>query len=102
MFRELILSGLGLIIAATLQTSEPENHGADGYNDNEEYCEEIYWEDYDKCIDWRNPDLILTEELCESIIFKSTRRICFKKLAEERMKKKKWKRKMERRNGGEK
>ena len=93
MFKKMILSGLTLIMAATLQASETIHHGTDSYKDNEEYCEEIYWEDYDNCIDWYNPDLILTEKLCDSIIFESTKQICFEKLAEERMKKKKWREK---------
>jgi hypothetical protein len=49
---------------------------------NEEYCESIYWEDYDNCIDWHDPDLEITPELCEKTIFASTKQVCLDKLNE--------------------
>lgn len=49
---------------------------------NEEYCESIYWEDEDNCLDWHDENLKIDQEICRSIIFESTRKTCFKVLKE--------------------
>jgi len=49
---------------------------------NEEYCESIYWEDKDNCLDWHDENLEINEEICRSVIFESTRKTCFKVLEE--------------------
>ena len=45
---------------------------------HDEYCREIYWED-ENCVE---PQLIVTEEFCESIPFEGTRLACLEAVKE--------------------
>jgi hypothetical protein len=56
------------------------------YANNEEYCEEIYYEDYDNCGDWEDSRIELTPDFCESVVFESTKERCFKELEDEKEK----------------
>lgn len=47
---------------------------------NEEYCENIYWEDEFACIP---PNQIVTDRFCESLIYPPAKATCFKRLKEQ-------------------
>jgi hypothetical protein len=48
---------------------------------NEEYCEEIYWEDFHNCI---YPEQDVTQKMCETEYFDQAQEICFKMLKKQR------------------
>lgn len=87
--KTLLIAATFLLLGNTAADTNPDYwaEGGQGWNvtyqhgNNEEYCEEIYWEDEYNCIDWEDDLEEISQKRCEELVFDSTREKCFELLS---------------------